>query len=431
MSINFVKKPRSDRPGAIEVRWFVDGQKFRKSFPSDEQASQFIRDQKVVARAGGSPFEVIEAQRVAAGTGIPLPVLAKAGLEQIRASNSIGMDVAMTFRQAAQRVHDAAVKSGARPRTLKGYLDTYKVLNLAWGDRVAAAIAEPEVEKWLAHLPDRNGRPGKATASTKDNYLRHIRMALRQAGVGDPLRNIVVPGADTGEVEYFEVSEVRTMLASCPENARGFLAVAVFAGIRPENLEQLPESAISVVDRRIRIPAEVAKDGNTHLLESGRDGVLPDVLWKWLRTFPYRQVRWKPLQRRLAKRVGRWIQDGLRHTAATYYHALHGTTKTARLLTHSGESLVRKHYAGVVESIAAKQFYDTVPAIIKFDEPERTNWPSDDRLAELLRKYPATHVAEQLGVSDSAIAQRCKVRGIEKPGRGEWTKIEFQKAHSS
>ena len=36
---------------------------------------------------------------------------------------------------------------------------------------------------------------------------------------------------------------------------------------------------------------------------------------------------------------------------------------------------------------------------------------------------PTTKVAEILGVSDSAIAKRCKLLGVEKPPRGYWAKI--------
>lgn len=209
--MKFTKRERKDRPGSIEVRWFIDGQKQRKSFPSNEAADNFIRDQKTLTRIGATPMDVIEAQRVAAGTGIPLPVLARKGLEQIRASNSTGMNVALTFRQAAQKVIDTAVKSGARQRTIDGYEAMYSVLNLRWGDRVAAALGEEEVEQYLRALPDRRGREGKATATTKDGYLRHIKMAMRQAGVGDPLKGIVIQGLHEGEVEFFTVSEVRQM----------------------------------------------------------------------------------------------------------------------------------------------------------------------------------------------------------------------------
>ena len=35
---------------------------------------------------------------------------------------------------------------------------------------------------------------------------------------------------------------------------------------------------------------------------------------------------------------------------------------------------------------------------------------------------PRTTLAKELGVSDSAIAKRCRIRGISQPGRGYWSK---------
>ena len=36
-------------------------------------------------------------------------------------------------------------------------------------------------------------------------------------------------------------------------------------------------------------------------------------------------------------------------------------------------------------------------------------------------------VAKLLGVSDVAIAKRCKLLGIEKPPRGYWAKVQYNK----
>lgn len=45
----------------------------------------------------------------------------------------------------------------------------------------------------------------------------------------------------------------------------------------------------------------------------------------------------------------------------------------------------------------------------------KIEWPDDDALSNLLEKYPRTHVAKILGVSDTAIKKRCKSRSIPEP----------------
>ncbi len=56
----------------------------------------------------------------------------------------------------------------------------------------------------------------------------------------------------------------------------------------------------------------------------------------------------------------------------------------------------------------------------------KIEWPSDEVLAEMVRTTPVTTVAKKLGVSGTAIAKRCKRRGIALHGQGYWSKI-FQR----
>lgn len=59
---------------------------------------------------------------------------------------------------------------------------------------------------------------------------------------------------------------------------------------------------------------------------------------------------------------------------------------------------------------------------------ERTNWPSNEKLAELLWQIPTSTLAKQLKVSDKAITNRCRRRNISKPPRGYWRTKETKKA---
>jgi transcriptional regulator of aromatic amino acid metabolism len=47
---------------------------------------------------------------------------------------------------------------------------------------------------------------------------------------------------------------------------------------------------------------------------------------------------------------------------------------------------------------------------------------SKEELERLVWEKSTTEIARELGVSDVAIAKRCKKLGIEKPGRGYWAK---------
>jgi len=50
-------------------------------------------------------------------------------------------------------------------------------------------------------------------------------------------------------------------------------------------------------------------------------------------------------------------------------------------------------------------------------------WPPRDELERMVWAKPSTDIAEELGVSDSAIKKRCRKLGIKKPGKGYWQKL--------
>lgn len=49
--------------------------------------------------------------------------------------------------------------------------------------------------------------------------------------------------------------------------------------------------------------------------------------------------------------------------------------------------------------------------------------PGREELEQAVSELPTTHVARLYGVSDQAVAKRCKKLGIVKPGRGHWQKV--------
>ncbi len=414
--MNFIIKKRNDR-GSWAVQWFARGAKNRKSFSTQDAAIRWVRDQRQLAAMGASPAEVSAAARIAAGTGFDLESLVRAGLEQMRGIGAHRADATMTFAQATQELINRAGKKGARPRTLKNYKARASLLNKTFGSRVAVAISATEIDEYLAKVPNKQGVVGGASVSSKQTHLAFVKMALRLVGVVNPLEKCELPKVNS-DVRYFRLGAVKTILAATPVKARGFVAVALFGCVRPENLEMVPEECISANARTIRISQEISKDRNTHVLSE----VVPEVLWEWLKIYPYQQIKWQPLQRRLKRALGSWIQDGLRHTGATFYCAAKGVNATARLLTHESESLVRSNYAGVVlDEAVAKEFLGLAPDKITFIPTDEVQWPASHELAELLNAEPGMAIAKRLGCSGAAVTKHCKTRGIVRDGSGNWT----------
>jgi hypothetical protein len=57
-----------------------------------------------------------------------------------------------------------------------------------------------------------------------------------------------------------------------------------------------------------------------------------------------------------------------------------------------------------------------------FERINKISWPQKEELEKLVWEKPTYILAEELGVTDSAIGKKCKSLGIIKPSRGYWAK---------
>ncbi len=433
MKVSVTKSSDAWRTASWVVRYYVRCNAVRRFFETKEEAEQHAREVRETVRAGADPRQIAEAYRLVAGTGLDMAGLIRAGLDYIRESGATALSPTATFSDGVKTVFKNAAHR--RLATIAGYHSKLRQLERVFGSRIAASITNAEVEAYLAQLADRRGVRGNATPHTRQTMLRHIRMVLRALGMTNPLPRLSVNVPRVREIRFFTVDELRLILSGADARDRGFVALALFAAIRPQTVERLPVECVKLGDKLIRIPGELSKDHRPHFLETvpvGSDREIrpgpPEVLWEWLARYPFEPRRWAPIQRRLREALGgRWVHDGLRHSGATYYRAKYGAAAAAELLTHVSIKMVNEHYAGVVTRAEADRFFaltpDSVGASPELDRPQgkRVAWPKEEELAAMLRDLPATEVAKRLGCSDSMVAKHCRIRGIPKPARGAWT----------
>jgi len=359
----------------------------------------------------------------------------------------------ITFREAAARVVERAATEGGgvRPVTLGNYKTAYAIFDKVFGNRPVDKITTTEVKSFLDGMNNNRRKPGQATRNSKRSYLTYFKAALRAGGVRDPLIELRYR-YEAKEIRFFSVEVVRALFAATPGRERGLLALALFAGIRPELLGRLPARCVDVARREITIPAHLSKDKRPHILRgefTRPDGQLlpglPETLWIWLRAFPFKPAPWLNLRLRLQRELARletgsrdtskgrspyWIQDGTRHTAASYYCALYGAEATAALLTHVGSGMSVTHYIGIAAREDATEFYGIAPSAVDF-RPERApyghvkNVPKEE-IAELIWKMPMSALARKFGCSLPGLFLRCKALGIARPNTGYWNRHRWR-----
>jgi len=189
----------------------------------------------------------------------------------------------------------------------------------------------------------------------------------------NPVRGVSLsPVVKEEEIRFLSVEEAQSILAiERPELRRAF-ALALFAGIRPEefNSHEKPGLRWEHVNREeklIRIPADMAKGSRRRSMARLIDQA-PENLWSWLQDAPESGLILDMLPRQMtywAKKLAgygsgrKWPDDGLRHTFATYHvAAFNDVAKTSLIMGHRGNAdMIHRHYRGLATKSQGEAFF--------------------------------------------------------------------------
>lgn len=271
--------------------------------------------------------------------------------------------------------------AGLRARTIGGYRQTADRLKVTLGGRLLANIKVDELQKILAPP----GSSGAAVSGRIRNARAFWRWAAKKGWCdSDVFAAIETPksGREQSEIAILTTDEVRQLLQVAEQHypdAVASYAIQLFAGIRAEELRRL--EAHHVTAEGISLPSEVTKKGRRRHINPS------PTLTAWLKAFPFkpcpnwrevdkvcrRLAGWK-LESRLFEKnhdfeklakplLGRWPQNALRHSHASYAIAL-GVPLDSLLFEfgHTGSpAVLREHYLGRASKKDAIKFFSLRP----------------------------------------------------------------------
>lgn len=150
-----------------------------------------------------------------------------------------------------------------------------------------------------------------------------------------------------------------------------YLAIGFFAGIRPKEIEGLEWKDLDLELNEIHIRSEISKTHEARIVH------ITDNLKAWLeahpnktgKIFPHSESSLKRWRKEVFDATGfdKWIQDGTRHSFATYHLALHESMdKTTLELGYSSSEMLFKHYRGLAKNRKAQAeiYFDIYPESI-------------------------------------------------------------------
>ncbi len=357
---------RSGQAGFTVDLGLVNGKRDRRTFPTKQAAETFATQARVAKEnEGTAAFSLSADSRVEAAK-----CLGKLRPWNATLTEAVDhyVEHVLKYRNAppvaeiVQQLLKDVTAAGRRQRTIDDLKARLGQFANTFGTRQLSAIALPELQEWL-NDPELSPR-------TKINYAVKLsqlfNFAIGRGWVDVNLaEKLSRPAPEDKEPGIFTVKQTATLLGAAPEfGLLPYVAMGLFAGLRPTEAQRLDWSAVKLTERAIIVGAEIAKKRMRRVVE------ISDTLAAWLAAYAkergpvvdsvHFRERLEALQRKA--KILPWPKNGLRHSFGSYHLAMHGDqVRTAAQMGHKDSNILHAHYKALVTQTEAKHFWALRP----------------------------------------------------------------------
>ena len=173
------------------------------------------------------------------------------------------------------------------------------------------------------------------------------------------------------EVEILTNQQVARLLVVCrkhyPQDIP-YLCIGLFAGVRPEELIRMEWGMVRLEENHILLPADVTKTGRRRVID------IEPALKSWLALHienggnakgpivESTNLRSRLRSLREKAKITKWPQDGMRHTYASNFMAMHENVDRLLLnMGHTSTQMLWEHYHQAVLKKHAQRFWQLCP----------------------------------------------------------------------
>ncbi len=184
----------------------------------------------------------------------------------------------------------------------------------------------------------------------------------------NPIKRIERKKVVEKEIQPLKLSETKRLIKTAQRESPEYAVVAallVYTGIRPREVRRLTWRDIDTEEKTITVRSQCSKTGGVRQVE------IPPVLNRLLITHSHElkeekicpidwQRRWRKIRDNSGFR-GRWVQDVLRHTYASFHAKNYANLPRLQLnMGHRDLSLLRSRYVNMhgISRIEAKSFFN-------------------------------------------------------------------------
>ena len=233
------------------------------------------------------------------------------------------------------------------------------------GERNFSELSVSECEEWLNAAFHTNPQFNKARTMLHGLF----EFALRREWCDkNPIKRIERKKVVEKEIQPLKLAETKRLIKTAQRESPVYAVVAallVYTGIRPREVRRLTWRDIDTEEKTITVRSQCSKTGGVRQVE------IPPVLNRLLITHSRElkeekicptdwQRRWRKIRDNSGFR-GRWVQDVLRHTYASFHAKNYADLPRLQLnMGHRDQSLLRSRYINMhgISRIEAKSFFN-------------------------------------------------------------------------
>ena len=232
------------------------------------------------------------------------------------------------------------------------------------GKRNFSELSASECEEWLNAAFHTNPQFNKARTMLHGLF----EFALRREWCDkNPIKRIERKKVVEKEIQPLKLSETKRLIKTAQRESPEYAVVAallVYTGIRPREVRRLTWRDIDTAEKTITVRSQCSKTGGVRQVE------IPPVLNRLLITHKSQntshicptdwQRRWRKIRDNSGFR-GRWVQDVLRHTYASFHAKNYADLPRLQLnMGHRDQSLLRSRYINMhgISRAEAKSFFN-------------------------------------------------------------------------
>jgi len=353
------KELRARRDALKNIRLREEKNAVRITSLSDTQRTDVLKAFDLLEDGEATITEAVQlmlaTKQLLAGTGKNAVDVVRFYMEKIHVEEQI------TVAELAERYTASKHAAGLAQRTIDDYEWMADRICAQFGDVILPDLNTEEIQGWLLKTENHSYRN-----KHRHHFVLLLNFAIDRGLIkSNPAKKTVRAKVTESAVEYLDPDQARQLMrvaeaSKWADTVVPYFAIALFAGLRPEELNRLDWKDIRLDTSTIQITAKVSKN-------FARSIEIPANLLEWL--LPYRResgplaiMRYRK-EKITKEAVPDFPYDGARHSFGTYHLALHqNEQKTLFQMGHRKRETFMAHYNGLATKQAAEIYFSIKPS---------------------------------------------------------------------